>query len=382
MAINEAGRLTWLDGLRAVAILLVIARHVFDRPFALLYDRVIVSDGLTTALVLAIGSVGWAGVGIFFVISGYLVAGGAVLAAHDRRFFVWEFLAKRVVRVFVPAAAFLILWSLVAPGPPDDSLFGTAANFLFFANYTDNNWLAQYWSLDVEAHFYLVVALLVPLAARFVDTRRLGWGLAAAAALFALIKLAVATSGVMPGQDFYAYSHWQIDFFAAGAALRLILDGRDTPRGLSLYGAPVALVAFVAAAIVLVDASESAGMFVLCMTLVLIAAVALCFGASGAASRFFGAAPLRAIGAISFSVYIVHLPLIEAVQPWLVEAASLAGNDPLLTYLTMLVLATALSLAAGAMFYVAIERPAYRWHQRIRLRPRLAPPLLKAAESR
>jgi peptidoglycan/LPS O-acetylase OafA/YrhL len=379
MAAKEAGRLTWLDGLRAVAILLVIARHVFDRPFALLYDRVIVSDGLTTVLVLAIGSIGWAGVGIFFVISGYLVAGGAVLAAHDRRFFVWEFLAKRFVRVFVPAAAFLILWRFVAPAPPDDSLFGTAANFLFFANYTDNNWLAQYWSLDVEAHFYLVVALLVPLAARFADTRRLGWGLAAAAALFALIKLAVAASGVMPDQDFYTYSHWQIDFFAAGAALRLILDGRATPRLLSLYGVPVALVA---AAIVLVDASESAGMFVLCMTLVLIAAVALCLGASGVAARFFGAAPLRAIGAISFSVYIVHLPLIEAAQPWLVAAASLAGNDPLVTYLTMLVLAVALSLAAGAVFYVAIERPAYRWHQRIRFRPRWAPPLLNAAESR
>ncbi|HEX4194623.1 MAG TPA: acyltransferase, partial [Stellaceae bacterium] len=373
MAAKEAGRLTWLDGLRAVAILLVIARHVFDRPFALLYDRVIVSDGLTTVLVLAIGSIGWAGVGIFFVISGYLVAGGAVLAAHDRRFFVWEFLAKRIVRVFVPAAAFLILWRFVAPAPPDDSLFGTAANFLSFANYTDNNWLAQYWSLDVEAHFYLVVALLVPLAARFADTRRLGWGLAAAAAWFALIKLAVAASGVMPDQDFYTYSHWQIDFFAAGAALRLILDGRATPRLLSLYGVPVALVA---AAIVLVDESESAGMFVLCMTLVLIAAVALCLGASGVAARFFGAAPLRAIGAISFSVYIVHLPLIEAAQPWLVAAASLAGNDPLVTYLTMLVLAVALSLAAGAVFYVAIERPAYRCHQRIRFRPRWAPPLL------
>jgi peptidoglycan/LPS O-acetylase OafA/YrhL len=381
MATKEAGRLTWLDGLRAVAILLVIARHVFDRPFALLYDKVIISDGLTTALVLAIGSIGWAGVGIFFVISGYLVAGGAVLAARDRRFFVWEFLAKRTVRVFVPAAVFLLLWSFVAPEPPDDSLFGTAANFLFFANYTDNKWLAQYWSLDVEAHFYLAVVLLVPFAARFVETRRLGWGLAGAALLFAVCKLAVAASGVMADQDFYAYSHWQIDFFAAGAALRLILDGRETPRRLSLYGVPVAIVALIAAAMVLVGASDSAGMFVLSVTLVLIAAVALCLGASGGAARFFGAAPLRAIGAISFSVYIVHLPLIEMAQPWLVQAASLVGNDPLATYLAMLVLAIALSLAAGALFYVAVERPAYRWHQRIRIRPRLAPPLLKAAES-
>src|SRR6185437_1725464 len=149
MVEKEAGRLNWLDGLRAIAILLVIARHVFDRPYALLYDRVIVSDALTTALVLAIGSIGWAGVGIFFVISGYLVSGGAVLAAREQRFFVWEFLAKRAVRVFLPAAVALVLWSLVAPEPPDTSLFAGAANFLFFANYTDNNWLAQFWSLDV-----------------------------------------------------------------------------------------------------------------------------------------------------------------------------------------------------------------------------------------
>jgi peptidoglycan/LPS O-acetylase OafA/YrhL len=114
---------------------------------------------------------------------------------------------------------------------------------------------------------------------------------------------------------------------------------------------------------------------------VLIAAVALCLGASGVVARFFGSAPLRAIGAISFSVYIVHLSLIEAIQPWLVQAASFFGSDPLVTYLAMLVPAVVLSLAAGALFYVAIERPAYRWHQRIRIRPRLAPPLLKPAES-
>jgi len=380
MAEKEAGRLTWLDGLRAVAILLVIARHVFDRPYALLYDRVIVSDGVTTALVLALGSIGWAGVGIFFVISGYLVAGGAVLAAREQRFFVWEFLAKRAVRVFLPAAAALVLWTLLAPEPPDHSLFAGAANFLFFANYTGNNWLAQFWSLDVEAHFYLAVALLAPLAARCADTRRLGWCLAGAALLFALVKLAVAASGTLPDEDFYAYSHWQIDFFAAGAALRLILDGRAVPRRLSVLGVPVAVVALIVAALVLVGAADSAAMFVLSVSLVLIAAGALCLGAGGAASGFFGSAPLGAIGAISFSVYIVHLPVIELAQPWLVAAASFFGSDPLATYLAMLVIAVVLSLAAGQLFYVAIERPAYRWHRRIRLRP--APALLRAAESR
>lgn len=382
MAEKEAGRLTWLDGLRAVAILLVIARHVFDRPYAVLYDKVIVSDGVTTALVLAIGSIGWAGVGIFFVISGYLVAGGAVLAAREQRFFGWEFLLKRAVRVFLPAALFLLLWFFVAPDLPDDSLFAGAANFLFFANYSDNNWLAQFWSLDVEAHFYLAVALLAPLAARAIDTHRLGWYLAGAASLFAIVKLAVAISGAMRGQDFYSYSHWQIDFFAAGTALRLIFEGRDVPRRLSLYGVPVAVVALIAAAMVLVGASDSAGMFVLSVTLVLIAAVALCLGASGAAARFFGAAPLRAIGTISFSVYIVHLPLIEFAQPWLVEAASFVGPDPLATYLAMLALAIVLSLAAGELFYVAVERPAYRWHRHIRLRPRSLVPVLKTAASR
>jgi peptidoglycan/LPS O-acetylase OafA/YrhL len=380
MAEKEAGRLTWLDGLRAVAILLVIARHVFDRPFAVLYDQVIVADGFTTALVLALGSIGWAGVGIFFVISGYLVGGGAVLAARDRRFFVWEFLAKRAVRVFLPAAVFLILWSLVAPEPLDGSIFGTAANFLFFANYTDSSWLAQYWSLDVEAHFYLVFAVLIPLTAG-TDTRRLGWSLAAVASLFAALKIAAGTSGLMPGQDFYSYSHWQIDFFAAGAALRLILEGTETPHRLSLYGVPVATFALIGAALMLGAASDSAGIFVLSVTLVLIGAVALCLAASGVASGFFGSAPLRAIGGISFSVYLVHLPLIEAAQPWLVQSGAFFASDPLAAYLAMLVLAVVFSFAAGAVFYLAVERPAFRWHRRIRIRPRPVQPLLKPAES-
>jgi len=367
MAEKAAGRLAWLDGLRAIAILLVIARHVFDRPYAMLYDRVIVSDGLTTAIVLVLGSIGWAGVAIFFVISGYLVAAGAMLAAHGGRFFVGEFLAKRAVRVFLPALLFLVFWRLVMP-PPDDSLFATAANFLFFANYTDSNWLAPFWSLDVEAHFYVAVALLAPLAVRCVSVRRVGWCLAGGAALFAMVKLGVAASGAMPDQDFYAYSHWQIDFFAAGAALRLVLDGRALPRSASVYGVPLAMLALAAAGIVLIGASDSAGLFVLSEVLVLIAAVALCAGAG--AVRFFGSRPLRAIGAISFSVYIVHLPLIETLQPWLIAIAEPFTGDPLATYLAMLVAAVALSLSAGALFYLAVERPAYRWHQRIRIRPR------------
>ena len=224
--------------------------------------------------------------------------------------------------------------------------------------------------------------MLAPLAARLSDTRRLGWYLAGAAALFAIVKLAVAMSGAMPGQDFYSYSDWQIDFFAAGAALRLIFEGRAEPRQLSVYGVPVAVDALIAAALVLVGASDSVGLFVLSVTLVLIAAVALCLGAGGAAARFFGAAPLRAIGAISFSVYIVHLPLIEFAQPWLVEAASFFGPDPLATYLVMLALAIVLSLAAGELFYVVVERPAYRWHRHIRLRPLSLLPSLKAAATR
>ncbi len=369
MAEKSAGRLAWLDGLRAIAILLVIARHVFDRPFAMLYDRVIVSDGVTTALVLVLGSIGWAGVGIFFVISGYLVAAGAALAARDGRFFAGEFLARRAVRVFLPALLFLVFWRLVMP-PPDDSLFATAANFLFFANYTDSNWLAPFWSLDVEAHFYVAVALLAPLAIRCGDMRRMGWCLAGGAAVFALAKLGVAASGAMPDQDFYTYSHWQVDFFAAGAALRLIYNGRALPRSVSVYGVPLAILALAAAGIVLIGASDSAGLFVLSEVLVLIAAVALCAGAGGGAARFFGARPLRTIGAISFSVYIVHLPLIETLQPWLIAVAKPFAGDPLVTYLAMLVPAVALSLSAGALFYLAVERPAYRWHQRIRIRPR------------
>lgn len=62
------------------------------------------------------------------------------------------------------------------------------------------------------------------------------------------------------------------------------------------------------------------------------------------------------------------------------EAASFFGSDPLAIFVAMCVIALAPSLAAGALFYFVIDRPAYRWHKRTHLRPRSAPALLGVAE--
>jgi hypothetical protein len=150
-----------LDGIRAVAVLLVIAFHA----------------GMT-----ALGH-GYVGVDVFFVLSGFLITSllARELLGSGRLRFV-AFYARRVRRL-LPAALLVLLVTAVAyelvasPAAVSETRGGFVASALYFANWfflrQANDYFAQgahpspvehYWSLSVEEQFYLVwPALMVGL---------------------------------------------------------------------------------------------------------------------------------------------------------------------------------------------------------------------------
>lgn len=107
-----------IDGLRAIAVLLVIAFHCGFARFI---------PG------------GYVGVDVFFVISGYLITKIIFTDAQAGRFSIWDFYERRVRRVF-PAIIFLYICTLVASAIillPDETLQqakNTAASALFASN--------------------------------------------------------------------------------------------------------------------------------------------------------------------------------------------------------------------------------------------------------
>jgi peptidoglycan/LPS O-acetylase OafA/YrhL len=140
-----------IDGLRAVAVLAVIAFHAFP-------DQV---NG------------GFVGVDIFFVISGFLIS-SIIFGNLDRNFFsFWQFYARRIRRIFpalilVSASSLAFGWFALLTdeykqlGKHVAGAAGFIANFVFWreAGYFDNaastKPLLHLWSLGVEEQFYLV----------------------------------------------------------------------------------------------------------------------------------------------------------------------------------------------------------------------------------
>lgn len=145
-----------IDGLRAIAVLGVVAYHTAPR---------LVSGG-------------FAGVDIFFVISGFLITSIILREKAEGRFSLIDFYGRRVRRLFpaliaVLAATFVIGWTVLLPH--EFQLLGkhTTAGAAYFLNFTlkkeagyfdtsaDEKPLLHLWSLSVEEQFYLVWPLLL-----------------------------------------------------------------------------------------------------------------------------------------------------------------------------------------------------------------------------
>lgn len=130
-----------LDMTRGLAILMVVAFHYFPSK---------------------ITNIGWTGVNLFFVLSGYLI-GGLLIDNRKSDTYYATFYARRVARI-VPLYAINVLLFAVVAGL-DQPLWHYALfvqNFAWIANGTGTlSWMSPTWSLAVEEQFYLILPLLI-----------------------------------------------------------------------------------------------------------------------------------------------------------------------------------------------------------------------------
>lgn len=327
-----------IDGLRAFAVLGVLLYH-FKLP------------GLELAG-------GFTGVDVFLVISGFLITQILVRDSAQPKFLT-NFLVRRFRRIF-PALITVIGASLIAgyfiltshdfAALADQTRAATFAlsNFYFLANtgYFDPDAelqpLLHTWSLAVEEQFYLVWPLIILCFARF--GRRVLFGVA-----LAIVGMSLWYSEVLATNDpttaFYApWSRaWEL---ALGAALALL------PR---LGLAPSTAIMLRISGVILVTTSflwlgendKFPG----------VNALYACLGAALLVlpiqdqtwvCRFLGASPFKAIGLISYSLYLWHWPVLVYYQHYQNSSAI-----PLLTGLALI----GLSVGLATMSYFFIEKP-------------------------
>lgn len=327
-----------IDGLRAIAVLLVMGFHAFP-------GRV---PG------------GFVGVDVFFVISGYLITGLIQRDLRLSRFSIRRFYARRIRRIF-PALAVLLMACLavgmvvlVPSGLAQLGLHSAAgaafvANLVlwaqsgYFAATSESKPLLHLWSLGVEEQFYVVWP--VTLAWLYRRTRRMWLPLAAITA--ASLALNLYQTSVRPEAAFYspATRLWEL---AVGG---LLACGADRPWSGQLRGAVAALgLGLILSAAFAFDGSLA---FPGWRAAVPVAGTALvvAVGPDAWLNRALLARRLPVfIGLISYPLYLWHWPLL-ALGP----ALDLAWTHRQEQVLKLLALALATLLAW--LTYRFVERP-------------------------
>lgn len=215
-----ASRLHGLDTLRSCAILLVLMYHY----------KVVVSKADTFGF---FSQIGWAGVDLFFVLSGYLIGNQIFAALQRQEFSLKNFYIRRFLRTLPSFYVVLALYFLL-PGVMGGS---TPPELWRFLSFTQNLGLhpgtafSHAWSLCIEEQFYLIlpaVALLfTALSAHLKKSMAYAW-----ITLLGLIITGIALRGylwqhfVRDGESFYQYIYYsslgRMDELLPGVALALI----------------------------------------------------------------------------------------------------------------------------------------------------------------
>ncbi len=325
-------RVSALDGLRAVAVGLVVAKHL-DVPSM---------DGA------------WIGVDIFFVLSGYLIT-TLLVAEHDRtgRIRLGEFWLRRFARLD-PALVLMVLVAVAIDREAFEGVYGVRGSVLVALTWTQD--LTRFlstgfggfdhtWSLGVEQQFYLVW----PVVAVVCRGRRGVLGAVGSLLVAAGVWRLVASAGQTPPDEGVAYylphtRGWEI---VAGCLLALALPRRAVPA----RAASAALWAAVPAGIVVVAVAGRTGtpLWVAVLPAVLLALVVvagLATAAQGGVSRLLAWGPVAWLGRVSYGVYLYHWVAVLGVRP------HLPGPGPLVD----LVVVAGTVAFAGLSFH-AVERP-------------------------
>ena len=161
---NDRPHIPVLDGIRGLAVVMVVLYH---------YTLPATSD-IGTAWQHLVRGYGWAGVDLFFVLSGFLITGILLESKHKAHYF-RNFYARRILRIFPLYYGYLVLVLWLAPlmVPKIRAAERIGGDAIWYWCYLQNFSIAQYaqwphsqylnhlWSLAVEEQFYLVWPLII-----------------------------------------------------------------------------------------------------------------------------------------------------------------------------------------------------------------------------
>jgi peptidoglycan/LPS O-acetylase OafA/YrhL len=360
------GQMPELDGLRGIAVILVLLRHAV-RPFL---DN---GDSPGTLLGWDVGifmSNGWVGVDLFFVLSGFLIT-HHILRLHDRNSGNWQwkpYLQKRALRI-IPAYYAVLFLAVVGAFPyfeVDSGLLGLRViyHLLLLQDYLPANIIVAFWSLGVEEKFYLLAPLVI--LARVNASSLAGRTSTIVMLLFLGIALRVHQAIDSAYIDsyvpfFYAFRspfHMTMDPILFGVLIALVYRSRDAYPVLT--SRTVAGMAFWTGAVLFLVMTCSHEMMreitwwdkTIQPTVVAFAFAAITYGLifGGGPGAVLRSTVLFVTARVSYSLYLVHMPLVPFA---LVLADYLVPGN----FMVFLAVFVAISLACAMVIHFAVEKP-------------------------
>jgi peptidoglycan/LPS O-acetylase OafA/YrhL len=359
-------RLPELDVLRAIAIILVLGRHLFHRPQDL--------DPFVGKFLILWFKIGWVGVDLFFVLSGFLIS-GLLFSEHKAlgKIDIEKFYIRRAFKLLPPFYLLTILsliTSFFFSFPRPLRLSYALGEIFFVQNYAEYMW-QHTWSLAVEEHFYILIALLLPFLLRrssvhsnpFAKIPKIA---ISTAALILVGRILTVTFGEF-SMDEYKLTHFRMDALLFGVLLsyyyhyhheslkHFVRKGRW-----ALFGACLMFILIPAHFIVM----NSDFLHTFGFTLVYLGAgaVLLCslFKSNTTWPSFWNNGFLHSIGIASYSIYLWHLPIYNGTKR-ILESTYAGDHKFLILALTYL----GGSYLAGRLTFLFVERPILRLRQRL-----------------
>ena len=377
---SSSRRVPELDGLRGVAILLVVLFHYFYYYPATTYQPA----GLVRNVFLRFErsiSLGWTGVDLFFVLSGFLI-GGILLDVRSSPSYFKTFYLRRFYRIvplyyvwiLIYFVAVLLAGSLFKADTASFEGIAPSSRLYLLPAFLQNfgvvgysrfarAWFGPTWSLAVEEQFYLIA----PLVIRLLSKRRLYWILGvvifSAPLLRLLVRSRIPAAGFEPA---YELMPCRADALAMGILAALLWRSDAFRSWLSdhaflLYG----IVVMSLAGVLVLDsyspmywsfAMESIGYTWIAGFYAGILLLAL--GApSGPIARLARIGWLRELGRVSYCLYIIHVGVSYSCQALLRAGARNEGSWQ-----------TVLANALAALIVFLIARLSWTYFERPLLR--------------
>lgn len=366
-----------LDGIRGLAVILVFVFHVSTSPSTAISVAIHTPFG---ALLHGIATRGWAGVDLFFVLSGYLIT-GILLRAKDAENYYQVFYARRVLRIF--PLYYLVMFGMMSrhwPPIKDQIWFWfNFSNFPTAFNPGLITYLTHYWSVAIEEQFYLLWPSMVR---RLNEKVLIRVCLGAIIGCFLLRNLPIVLAWNQRWPNFiYRLTPFRIDTLCAGALLAILIH-----RGMKLSAHRRYLRIVFIAGVTILALSHSAGTeydvpgrmaytgALLCFT----ALIALALDPANLTAKMFNNRFLRRMGAYSYCFYLIHPAVLShegILYPELARLHVAFANDGL-NHLVLDCIAFAVTFAVCAASYKFFESPILKLKRFVPYRHRTPAELL------